>query len=148
MSAVFPIALSHSVSCRAECHYEQEQCWCESLHHVCGFVSLQRVCQTHHPGRWVSMSFAKLVHKFEFKHLECSASRNAKPLHLAVCEWVCGIIHFLFSAQLLRNYYCMALQMQFCIWRFWCICRVSGCCTLHSCWRKPCCGLSPLTLLF
>lgn len=43
----------HSVPCRAECHYEQEQCWCERLHNVCGFVPLQRMCQTHHPGRWV-----------------------------------------------------------------------------------------------
>lgn len=46
-------ALSHSVPCRAECHYEQEQCGCERLHHVCGSVPLQRMRQAHHPGRWV-----------------------------------------------------------------------------------------------
>lgn len=109
MSAAFPVALFHSVSRRAECHHEQEQCWCERLHHVRGFVSLQRVCQAHHPGRWVSMSFVKSAHTFEFKHLDCSASKNAKPLHPVVCKRKCGGINFLCSAQVLRNYCCMAL---------------------------------------
>lgn len=86
MSAASLFALLHSVSRRAECHYEQEQRRCKRLHHVRGFVSLQRVCQAHHPGRWVSMSFETFV--------------------------------------------------------------VSVGCTLHARWRTPCCGLSPLTLLF
>lgn len=44
----------YSVSRWAQRHHEQEQCRRERLHHVRGFVPLQRVRQAHHPGRWVS----------------------------------------------------------------------------------------------
>lgn len=45
--------LVHSVPRRAERHHEQEQRGCEGMHHVCGFVPMQRVRQADHPGRFV-----------------------------------------------------------------------------------------------